>query len=317
VTASDESKAKARSLGKSGQSSEALKAWREVATVERTPQVQYELGRAALRAGEKEEGVSILIRVTEETPNFADAHFALGFFCESENRLEEALGHLREGLKITEWQPAQTMLGEVLRRLGDTQGAEKAFERALELDGDDDEAMYGLALVWRYTDAGKATNLLRKAIKLNPSNARSHAELGHMLLQQGDFAQAEATLRTAVALDGQDAWAHDYLGHALTFLQRYDEAEEAFRAAVTLWPAQALFHCNLGDALLRQDRFVEAEVAYQQALQIDVSYYLANLRYGQLLKDRGQFRKAKVYLKRAIASDPSDSRARDALAAMQ
>jgi Flp pilus assembly protein TadD len=257
------------------------------------------------------------MRVAEETPGFAEPHFRLGFFYESENRLEEAVGHLRDGLRIKEWQPAHTMLGEVLRRLDDTEGARRAFERALELDVDDAEAMYGLALVCRDADAARATRLLRTAIKLDPSKARSHAELGFMLLRENDYAEAETMLRTAIALDGQDAWAHDYLGHALTYLKRYDEAEGAFRTAVALWPEQALFHCNLGDALLRQDRFVEAEVAYQQALQIDVSYYLANLRYGQFLKDRGQFRRAKVYLKRALASDPSDSRARDALAAMK
>lgn len=317
VTVGDEPKAKAKSLAENGQWSEALEVWREVAATERTPHVQYELGRAALRAGEKEEGVRILLKVTEETPTFADAHFALGFFYESENQLDKALVHLREGLKVTEWQPALTMLGEVLRRLDHTQEAEMAFERALQLNGDDDEAMYGLAIICGNKDAGRATNLLRTAIELDPSNARSHAELGLMLFRQGDFAQAETMLHRAITLDSQDPWAHDYLGHALTFLKRYAEAEAAFRAAVALWPQQALFHCNLGDVLMRQGRAVEAEVVYQRALAIDVSYCLANLRYGELLKERGRFRKAKVYLERAMASDPSDSRAREVLASLE
>jgi tetratricopeptide (TPR) repeat protein len=306
--------ADAQARAAEGDLSGALRLWREAARAEPDANILLEVGRTALRAGESEEGVVALEEALRLEPGLADAHFALGFFFESNDEPERALAHLRAGLDLREWQPALTMIGEVLRRLGRSGDAMLAFERSVELQPDDDEALYGLAVVCGASDADRALELLRKAIKAEPRNARAHAELGHLLLERGEPVEAEEAVRRALTLNDTDAWAHDYLGHVLIRRGLYREAESAFLRAIELWPEQPLFHCNHGDALWRQERLSEAESAYLRALEIDVSSYLANLRYGQLLNVLGDAARARTYLLRALAADPGNRRAMRALA---
>jgi tetratricopeptide (TPR) repeat protein len=297
-----------------GQITAALELWREAAQASPRPDVVARLGRALLRAGMVDDGERVLRKAIFENPEHPDAYFFLGFHYETRGSLDEARHHLEIGVRLQEWGPAFTILGEVYRRLKLRDLARQSFAKAADLDPSDSEAWYGFGLTFSSSDPDKALELFRRAVQVNPSESAAHREIGHMQWRKGQLEAAVMSIRVALEINENDAWAHDYLGHLLMLSDSIAGAEQEFRRAIALWPDLPWFHCNLGDALARQHRMKEAEASYRTALSLDTNNAIANLRYGQLLKETGRPRKAKMYLQRALRADPLDSRAETALA---
>lgn len=307
---------KAQHLEASGKDDEAITCWQEALAIERRPLILARLGRLRTREGEFQEGERLLREAISIEPTYAEAYFYLGFNQKARNQLDSARDALEYALQLEEWGPGLVALGEVYRQLNLESQALQCFKRAAEFDPDDSEAWYGVGLMLRFVDRGKAIDSFRRAVASDPTNAPAHREFGHMLWRGGQLDSAEESIRTALRLNDTDPWAHHYLGHILLRTDREREAEAEFRKAVALWPDLPLFYCNLGDALARQNRMSEAEENYKHALSMDTRNALANLRMGQLYKERGQFARARMYLERALNSDPSDRRAKEALAAL-
>jgi Flp pilus assembly protein TadD len=71
---------------------------------------------------------------------------------------------------------------------------------------------------------------------LAPHNGGAHNELGTLLLERREFAQAADSLRAAVREQPDFAPAHNSFGIALASLGRMPEAIEQFEQAVKLDP---------------------------------------------------------------------------------
>lgn len=266
--------------------------------------------------GDQNEGEQLLRETIRSYPAYSTAYFYLGEYLKDRGRTDEARTLLEQSVELRPWAPAFVLLGHVYRYFKMDDEARQAFQRATVVDPEESDAWFGLGVLERYRDREQAIALLRKAIDLNPENGAALRELGHMLWRNGDLAAAEEHIRVAIRLNADDAWAHDYLGSILRWTDRDEEAEAEFRTAIELWPDQPLFHCNLGEILIRLGREREGERSFKDALALDTSYYLANLRMGQLLRDQGRSAAARLYLERALRSDPSDRRAREALATL-
>src|SRR5262249_17892949 len=77
-------------------------------------------------------------------------------------------------------------------------------------------------------------------------------------LQKGDVVNAIAAYGESVRLQPTWALAHFNLGYALQEMGRWDEAIAQYREAIRLDPGYPEAHCNLGYALKRKGQFVEA-----------------------------------------------------------
>ena len=97
---------------------------------------------------------------------------------------------------------ASRMLGLILARKGDLQGADGAFLIGNALAEQDrlDEA-----IAWYH-----------KAIELDPKHVKAHNDLGNRLYSQGKLDEAIAWYRKAIEIDPKYAAAHYNLGHVLT-----------------------------------------------------------------------------------------------------
>jgi Flp pilus assembly protein TadD len=119
-------------------------------------------------------------------------------------RAGPALEHLREAERVSPDLPElHVLIGQAYLRLRGWDEAERAFHRALELDGDNDRAWHGLA-----------------------SSA----------LGRGQFERSAELALRAVGLRGDYAEAHYHLGVALARLGRPEEAAVALRRSVALQP---------------------------------------------------------------------------------
>ena len=118
---------------------------------------------------------------------------------------------------------AQTNLGHLAYRRGDTLAARAAFEAALLMDPEQPEARFNLAnLILESGDLELAVAELRRVLQTAPDFADAHYNLAVALERLGGRAQARAHLERYVRLDGTKnaPWAAE----ARTLLEKLADA---------------------------------------------------------------------------------------------
>ena len=187
----------------------------------------------------------------------------------------------------------------------------------------------------------EAEGTLRQAIRIAPTFAKPHEDLGVVLLELGRPAEAAETLRRAIWLDPQLELAHFNLGRALALLGFAREADEAYEKSFSLNPergrlARAAEHQRAGrlkeaericrqvaranpqnvDALrmlgrlaLAAGRNGEAERLLRRALRIAPDFAGALTDLGRALKEQSRFGEAIECFERLLALEPENPQA--------
>ena len=133
--------------------------------------------------------------------------------------------------------PSLTLLGATCMRLDEISEAKIAFEEAIAIDPNYDEAMYNLAVLEVKTDPPRCISLLTRAIDIDPQYLLAHQALGRALQKQGDLSQAEINFRKCLEIDPDEYWSTLYLANLLGVMRRNEEAEATYRQAIALEPA--------------------------------------------------------------------------------
>ena len=179
---------------------------------------------------------------------------------------------------------------------------------------------YGDVLSWdqRYTESIAA---YRAALRLRPTDADGHNDLGCALTLSGDPASAVPELKRAIELKPELAAAHNNLGNALRALDRDAEALEHYAEAVRLQPDYAGAHNNLGVALAEAGRPAEAIPQLEAALRVAPnavktreSLVRALHRHGLELVASERWREATTVYQRAVQLVPGSAPFHEALA---
>jgi hypothetical protein len=97
-------------------------------------------------------------------------------------------------------------------------------------------------------------------------------DLALALVEKGDLDAGIAMWKRALDLDPHDAKAHSNLGFALARKGSLDEAMGHYRKALEANPNLAEAHNNLGIALLQKRQFDEAMIHFQEALEASPGY---------------------------------------------
>lgn len=183
------------------------------------------------------------------------AHTNLGVALADQGRLDEALTHSYEAIRIKpEQADAHANIGNLLARRGDYDAATAHY---------------------------------RDAIRFWPQLADAHNNLGVALGKQGDAAGAIGSYRRALHYSPELAAAHHNLGRALAARGQTSEAETHLRGAVRIKPRFAEAHVSLGDLLAASNRPDEATLHYREALRIVPSHASARAALATLL-ERGR-----------------------------
>ena len=139
-------------------------------------------------------------------PDYAPAHAGIGEALFHLARYEEALEALAQAVAL---QPDAALTGARLRlmglaeeELGRSEAAAGHFERALQLDPRDAEALDRLALVrYRQQRYAVALELYRRLAEVTPEGAQTHANMGAALYYLGRADEAVRSFEHALALD--------------------------------------------------------------------------------------------------------------------
>jgi len=148
--------------------------------------------------------------------------------------------------------------------------AKAAAEKALEIDNTlaEAHASLGMTLMGYAWDWAGAEREFQRAIELDPNYATAHHWYAILLSATGRSEQAIVSLKRAQELDPLSLIISADVGLQLHFARRYDEAIEQVRKALEMDPNFAAGHRPLGMAYEQKAMYQEAIAEFQKALAV-------------------------------------------------
>ncbi|HSM09100.1 MAG TPA: hypothetical protein VLA33_08800 [Gemmatimonadota bacterium] len=155
-----------------------------------------------------------------------------------------------------------------------------------------------------------AERAAERALELDPRNASAMVALASAHRDRWDWDAAEAAFERALALDPESVEAHQQYAEYLSYVARLDEAYAAARRALALDRAPIRLNI-MGLMAILNERYDEAEVVLNEGLQADSARRVAGL-YNNLARvhlERGDWAAYRRTWLRAIADLVSEDAA--------
>ncbi len=213
-----------------------------------------------------------------------------------QGRFDEAATVLREALRVNDAVPGgYRRLGMVADRIGDREGAQAAFESALERDPDD--ALSCLLLGQLLLDANQAEAALphlERACALSPDSANGYYALAQAWMRTGNRESAKRTLKTFQQLKRQEQKAADVANASR------DDAREMRGLA-------SGFHVETAVLLAQTGRPERAEAHLRQAMKIAPREIASREMLGALLLRRGRLTAAANVIEGLVGLAPENA----------
>ncbi|HEV3271018.1 MAG TPA: tetratricopeptide repeat protein [Candidatus Methylacidiphilales bacterium] len=164
----------------------------------------------------------------------------------------------------------------------------------------------GTIYLFERNDLINAAGALEEAIRLQPGNAKAHANLGVVYDDMGRSDDARAEEDTAIKLNPHMDAPHYNLGNLDLEEKNMDQAVAEYRIAEELLPGHAATHSNLGSALYQLGRLDEAEKEIRIALDLDPSLVEARFNLGNILLRENNLAQAVDVFDQLIKDQPND-----------
>jgi tetratricopeptide (TPR) repeat protein/tRNA A-37 threonylcarbamoyl transferase component Bud32 len=290
----------------------------------------YIRGRGYLQAYEKPENIANAIaefkQALEIDSNYALAYAGLGDaywteFIRLDKGNEVVAAATRSCEKALSLNPdlveGHVCLGNLLNGTGKYDKAVAEFKRAAESNGQNDEALRGLAE--SYTKLGNfaaAESTYKKAIELRPNYWGVYSSMGLFYYGQARYSDAAEMFLKATQLAPDNYQGYTTLGGVYIAEARYQDAIGAFQRSIDLRPS-ADAYSNLGYTYYLMHLFPEAISALEKAVQMDEGNWemwgnLADALYWS--RDRRadadvKYKRAIVIATSKVQVNPRDTRA--------
>lgn len=239
-----------------------------------------------------DEAEALCRRALELDATYGAAYGCLGNIAFRRGRLREAEAAFIKWNDLDPKGGNHAELGALYVQMGRVTEAEKEFNKALELDGDDSVALTELAnLCLQQGKNRKAADFSRQARARDPDNEIAVRSLALALMQLKDYEGAEQVLRTAIRrLDAFKRWQLHYtLSGLLTSLgekaddpRLYDEALEEIKKAMGLKPDQAMLHFQRGYIRAKILDYKGAQQDFNRCLELDEDHFQARRNVAML-----------------------------------
>ena len=171
-------------------------------------------------------------------------------------------------------------------------------------------------LAFRQGRAAQGIARLRDSVAVQDDYAPGWKDLGNMLHEEQQLAEAEAAFRKLVELDPRDADAYNNLGVVLKDQGRLDEALAALRASLDLNPGSAAVLANLGRVLQRKQCWDQAVEAFRRVVQWEPNNADAHRRLVALLRTLARMDEARAAVQQWLAAEPDNAVAQHMSAAL-
>jgi tetratricopeptide (TPR) repeat protein len=189
-------------------------------------------------------------------------------------------------------------LGQAWLSNGDPQKAVSAYQRALRLKPKSLRSMEALSRALKAAgETTRASDVLRQAIQLSPTQASAWYHLGMLTL-------ALDSLQKAIALDADLPGAYTTLAAMQASAGHREQTQESLREALRIDPYDAAAWDLAGRASAEKGQFPEALFNFEKA-----NYYRPNFApylydYGVALSNAGELDRAQEMADAALKADP-------------
>jgi len=214
-----------------------------------------------LRTARPQQAVTELRKVVEADPDAAAPRVTLGRVLLGLNRPDEALAELEKAEQLSPEDPAiPRLIGRVSLQIAAAGGgetfagkAEQAFKRALELDSEEQESLFFLAMLYEQTGRlDEAITAKQRLLELSPSLRDVWLSLANSLREKGAREEELNALEHAIGLDDGSPELLRRAGETAEFLREFVKANNYFDRSVDLISEQLLD--NPGDPILLLQR---------------------------------------------------------------
>jgi TolB-like protein/DNA-binding winged helix-turn-helix (wHTH) protein/tetratricopeptide (TPR) repeat protein len=139
----------------------------------------------------------------------------------------------------------------------------------------------------------RAVEAARRAVEAEPDLAEAQEALGNTHFHlTWDWGAAEAAYRRAIALDPSYARAHRNLGHVLSQTGRHAEAQRAMRRVRELDPLYAMSYAVSSQIAFQARTYPAAAEHARQAIVIDPDFWIGHVMSGQAYEQLGRIEQA-------------------------
>jgi protein O-mannosyl-transferase len=280
------------------------------------------LGVLSWRQSRKYSDLETLYEATlAQNPDCLLAHSNLGAVLANSGRLEQAIIHYQEALKLDP-HSAQCLsnMGEALSRRKEYTEALGYFRKALESDPNFADAHCNLAVV--LAACGRTSEAIEHN-EMAMANTNYVADLSHLvsilnnlgqaLACRGQLDEAIARLRQVLQIEPKTATARRNLERALALRKQLDEAKAQFGRVFQGERNPAVAHNNLACALSAAGQGDEAINHCRIALETAPDQANVHTNLGTELARRGQINEAIPHFLKALELQPKFDNARTCL----
>ncbi len=222
-------------------------------------------------------------------------------------------------------------IGRSLMDAGHYESAEGAFNRAVELSGNqrldliEDQTRARVMRIyddprWRgdvHDEVREADFVYLLALETGASTVRRRTSTltayGAFLAGQNRWQQAEEVLKEAITLSPASADAHIHLGNLFDDVGKQAEAEAEYRRAIELDAKEPNAHYNLGLLLAETARQAAAAEEFKLALGLRPEDGDTRVSLIEALEASGQADEARVQAEAGLRIDPSREEYRQAI----
>jgi TolB-like protein/Flp pilus assembly protein TadD len=137
------------------------------------------------------------------------------------------------------------------------------------------------------------------ALKNDEEFAEAHASLGHAMLHNWEWRDAERELKRAIELNPGYPSAHHWYSEHLTAMGRCDESIAELKQAAALDPLSLVISADLGRAYYYARRYDQVIRHEARTLEMDEEFWLSHINLGRSYSRKGLHGDAINELKRA------------------
>ncbi len=195
-------------------------------------------------------------------------------------------------------------LGRIHLRNGQLDKARREFEKALELDPDNAEALLNIGAIHRAEGrVPEAEHFAKRALQVDPNSIGALSQLAEIKRDQDELGEAIRLFEEALAIDDSQPFLHLGYGDVLQRVGRFTGAERAFKSVLELEPDSFKARYNLGVTYGNQGQEEEAIRWYEEALEVEPGNFEAAKAWnnlGAIYLGRGEVEKAQKQFEQAV-----------------
>jgi len=209
---------------------------RAIAAGDRPAEAYLTIGVVYEKTDQPERALETFQKAIEIDPHQADALWWSGILY---SRRGDAVNAYRMNKAAFDAKPNESFYLRNLHlvlvdKLGDYQQAIAILEGVVAVRPDDVTALERLGHVYGFIDYGRAANIFRRVLQLDPNNAYAHARLGYNLGHLGQVEAAIASYRKALELEPYKVENRASLAHLYFHEYRNQEAAQEYEVAIRM-----------------------------------------------------------------------------------